>query len=270
MAVRFHVPRHLWRRIARLAAATGAAATATLLLASGAHATTINYVALGDSYSSGTGTRTYFDTTCQRSVYAYPELAAARIGANLTFDACGGATTDSVLSSQLGDLNAATNYVTISIGGNDAGFSNVIEKCALPWPYNCTSDIDNAVSFMQTTLPGKLDAVYNAISSDAPNAKVVVVGYPRLFNGSTCNLLARISATEEGQLNSAADTLAGVISARAAAHGFTYVDPRAAFASHEICASTEWLNGLSNPTSESYHPNTAGHVGYADLVTPQL
>ena len=32
------------------------------------------YVALGDSYSSGTGTRTYYDTGCQRSVYAYPYL----------------------------------------------------------------------------------------------------------------------------------------------------------------------------------------------------
>jgi lysophospholipase L1-like esterase len=272
MAVPFHVPRHLWRRIARLAAAAGAAATATLLLASGAHATTINYVALGDSYSSGVGTRTYISdgTSCQRSLAAYPELAASRIGATLTFDACSGATTTDVLNNQLVHLTSATNFVTISIGGNDAGFTNVITKCALPWPYNCTSDINNAIAFIQNTLPGRLDSVYSAIRSHAANAKVVVVGYPRLFNGATCNLLARISATEEGQLNNAADILAGVISARAAAHGFTFVDPRSAFSTHEICSSSEWLNGLSNPTSESYHPNTSGHVGYANLVTPQL
>jgi lysophospholipase L1-like esterase len=272
MAVPPPVPRHPWRRIARLGAAAGAAVTATLLLATGAHATTINYVALGDSYSSGVGTRTYISdgTSCQRSPSAYPELAAGRIGATLTFDACGGATTTDVLNNQLAHLTSATNFVTISIGGNDAGFTNVIQKCALPWPYNCTSDINNAVAFIQGTLPGRLDSVYGAIRGHAANAKVVVVGYPRLFNGQTCNLGARISATEEGQLNNAADILAGVISARAAAHGFTFVDPRTAFSTHEICASTEWLNGLSNPTSESYHPNVAGHVGYANLVTPQL
>jgi lysophospholipase L1-like esterase len=272
MAVPSLVPRHWWRRAARLAAATGAAVSATLLLATGAHAAAPNYVALGDSYSSGTGTRTYINdgTSCQRSLYAYPELAKSRIGATLSFDACAGAVTTDVLNNQLGHLTSATNFVTISIGGNDAGFANVITRCALPWPYNCTSDINNAIAFMQNTLPGRLDSVYTAIRAHAANAKVVVVGYPRLFNGSTCNLGARISATEEGQLNHAADVLAGVVSARAGAHSFAFVDPRSAFSAHEICSGSEWLNGLSNPTSESYHPNAAGHVGYADLVTPQL
>ncbi len=264
-------------RLARrftLGAALAATATAFTLLigAGGAQAATPSYVALGDSYSSGVGTRTYIDdgTSCQRSIYAYPELAAQRLGAALTFDACGGAKTADVLNNQLGHLSASTSLVTISIGGNDAGFSSVIEQCALPWPYNCTTDVNNAVSFIRNTLPGKLDSVYSAIRSRATNARVVVVGYPRLFNGQTCNAGARISTTEEGQLNDAADVLAGVVSARASAHGFSFVDPRSAFASHEICASTEWLNGLSNPIGESYHPNRNGHVGYANLVTPVL
>ncbi len=259
-----------WTLGATLAAT--AAALSMLIGASGAQAATPSYVALGDSYSSGVGTRTYIDdgTNCQRSIYAYPELAAQRLGATLTFDACGGAKTADVLNNQLGHLSASTSLVTISIGGNDAGFSSVIEQCALPWPYNCTSDVDNAVSFIRNTLPGKLDSVYSAIRSRATNARVVVVGYPRLFNGQTCNAGARISATEEGQLNNAADVLAGVVAARASAHGFSFVDPRSAFASHEICASTEWLNGLSDPIGESYHPNRTGHVGYADLVTPVL
>lgn len=261
------------RRGVALTLATAAAAALTVLLGgAAAHAAAPSYVALGDSYSSGVGTRTYIDdgTDCQRSLAAYPELVASQLGASLTFDACSGATTTDVLNSQLSHLNSSTAMVTISIGGNDAGFTDVITKCALPWPYDCTGDINNAVSFIQNTLPGKLDSVYSAISSHAPNAAVVVVGYPRLFNGATCNALARISSTEEGQLNDAADVLAGVISAQAAAHGFGFVDSRSAFSSHEICSSSEWLNGLSNPVTESYHPNTSGHQGYASMVAPAL
>lgn len=261
--------------LARGLAAGLAAGLATLivLLGSGtARAAAPGYVALGDSYSSGVGTRSYIDdgTDCQRSTYAYPELAADRLDAALHFDACSGATTDDVLANQLGHLSASTALVTISVGGNDAGFSSVITQCALPWPVNCTGDINDAVDYMHDTLPGQLDAVYSAISQHAPNARVVVVGYPRLFNGRTCNALARISATEEGQLNDAADVLAGVIGTRADAHGFDFVDPRSTFADHEVCADTEWINGLSDPVGESYHPNRAGQIGYTDLVTPAL
>src|SRR5437899_2456812 len=58
-----------------------------------------NYVALGDSYSSGTGTRDYsFDSTCQRGPYAYPALISVdRPNTTLTFKACSGAKTGDVL-----------------------------------------------------------------------------------------------------------------------------------------------------------------------------
>jgi lysophospholipase L1-like esterase len=231
-----------------------------------------SYVALGDSYSSGVGTRAYISdgTSCQRSLYAYPELDATRLGATLSFQACGAATTASVLSGQLGTLNASTTYVTISVGGNDAGFSSVLEQCAKPWPYTCTSQISTAQNFIRNTLPGRLDSVYSAIRAHAPNAWVVVVGYPRLFDGRTCNLLSRISTAEESSLNTTADLLATTIAGRAALHGFKYVDPRTAFTGHAICDSTEWINGLSDPVDESYHPNRAGQVGYANLVAPAL
>lgn len=57
-----------WRR---LSAFLVVAALAAIFAASAA---AIKYVALGDSYSSGTGTRTFYESTCQRSVYAYPYL----------------------------------------------------------------------------------------------------------------------------------------------------------------------------------------------------
>ena len=79
-----------------------------------AHAAGPAYVALGDSYSSGVGTRSYIDdgTECQRSTFAYPSLISAQRGYALDFRACSGATIPDVTNTQLGALNAATSYVT--------------------------------------------------------------------------------------------------------------------------------------------------------------
>ena len=261
-------PRLRWAGSTLLAAL---ALCAALLTASPAQAAALNYVALGDSYSSGVGTREYLaDDGCYRSRYAYPYKTAQDLGANLSFQACSGAKTGDVLANQLGTLSSSTNVVTISIGGNDAGFSSVITQCAKPWPYTCTKQINDANTFIRDTLPGKLDGVYDQIRSKAPNAKVIVVGYPRLFNGETCNALARISAGEQSSLNATADLLATTTKGRADAHGFTFVDPRGPFTGHAVCDDTEWLNGLSNPIIESYHPNRDGHVEYTSLVEPQM
>jgi lysophospholipase L1-like esterase len=230
----------------------------------------LNYVAQGDSYASGTGTREYYDSGCQRSNHSYAKQLAAQRGLSLNHVACSGARIPDVRANQLGALSAATNIVTISIGGNDAGFSSVITQCAKPWPYTCTTEIANARSFITNTLPGQLDSLYNDIRSRAPNAHVLVVGYPRLFNGEECNLGARISPTEQSDLNAVADLLATKTSTVATAHGFDFVDPRSAFQTHRICDDVEWLNGLSNPIGESYHPNQIGHDGFTNLINPRL
>ena len=76
---------------------------------------------------------------------------------------------------------------------------------------------------------------------------------------------------EEAGLNRAADLLARVVRREAAAHGFAFVDPRAAFAAHELCAADPWLTGLSTPLVESFHPNASGHAdGYAPPVYSAL
>ncbi|HWU91537.1 MAG TPA: SGNH/GDSL hydrolase family protein [Kofleriaceae bacterium] len=229
-----------------------------------------NYVALGDSYASGTGTREYYDSGCQRSIHSYAKQLAAQNGMNLSHVACSGARIPDVRANQLGALSATTNLVTISIGGNDAGFSNVITQCAKPWPWTCTGDITNARNFISNTLPGQLNTLYTEIQTRAPNAQVIVVGYPRLFNGQECNLGARISSGEQSDLNGVADLLATKISAAATAHGFDFVDARGPFQPHRICDAVEWLNGLSNPIGESYHPNRLGHDAFTDLISAKL
>lgn len=189
---------------------------------------------------------------------------------DLSHVACSGARIPDVRANQLGALSDLTDLVTISIGGNDAGFSSVITQCAKPWPWTCTTDISNARSFINNTLPGQLDTLYTEIGTRAPNAQVIVVGYPRLFNGEECNFFARISSSEQSALNSVADLLASKISAAATAHGFDFVDTRGPFDPHRVCDDVEWLNGLSDPIGESYHPNRLGHDALTDLVAARL
>ena len=239
-----------------------------------AHAATAQYVALGDSYSSGVGTRAYLNdgTSCQRSAYAFPSLIAAARGYALNLRACSGAKVSDVTNTQLSALTASTSYVTISVGGNDAGFSSVLTTCAQPWwASDCNGAISKANSYLNNTLPGSLATLYSAIRSKAPNAKVVVVGYPRLFNGEDCNAFTWFSPSEEASLNATADLLNSKLAAAAAARGFGFANPTNAFLGHSVCGNPEWLNGLSNPVSESYHPNRTGHAsGYTPLVSPLL
>jgi lysophospholipase L1-like esterase len=231
-----------------------------------------SYVALGDSYSSGTGTRTYISdgTSCYRSVYAYPSLDAAQLGLSLTFRACSGASVADVTNTQLSALSTSTGYVTISVGGNDAGFADVLTDCAMPgWMSNCNGAIDGAQYIINNVLPGRLSTLYSSIKSRAPNAKVIVVGYPRIFNGEDCNAGTWFSPTEESRLNYTADLLNAKTAAAASAKGFAFANPTSRFIGHAVCDDVEWINGLSWPVVESYHPNRSGHAsGYVPVTKP--
>lgn len=229
------------------------------------------YVALGDSYSSGTGTREYYDSGCQRSNHSFAKIIdVERANTEVALAACSGAKTGDVLANQVGSLSSSTRWASITIGGNDAGFSSVITECAKPgWASNCNGRIDTAQNYINNTLPGQLNGVYSNIKSRAPNATVVVLSYPRLFMGVDCNGGTFFSGSEMTRLNQTADMLRDRIRTAATAQGsrFAFRDAIPPFTGHAVCSSSEWLNGLSNPIGESYHPNRTGHrSGYAPLV----
>ncbi|MFM9447759.1 SGNH/GDSL hydrolase family protein [Streptomyces acidiscabies] len=251
-------------RIAVFVSTALLAATAALTGGAGsAQAATGGYVALGDSYSSGVGSGSYISSSgdCKRSTKAYPYLwNAAHSPSSFTFAACSGATTSDVLSSQLGGLGSSTGLVSISIGGNDAGFADVMTTCVLGSDSTCLGRINTAKAYVDSTLPGRLDSVYSAISSKAPNAHVVVLGYPRFYKlGATC---LGLSGTKRSAINGAADYIDAAIAKRAADHGFAFGDVRTTFAGHELCSGSSWLHSLEllNP-GESYHPTAAGQSG---------
>ena len=256
------------RTLATVALSVGLAAVPLVTAPTAAVAApSTDYVALGDSYSSGVGTDDYdLNASCQRSSLSYPALWAAQQGtASFTFAACAGATTASVRSSQLGGLSAATDLVTITVGGNDADFVGTVLACRLGTDAVCFSKLDAATAFIQNTLPARLDATYSDIRARAPNARLVVLGYPHLYRTGFC--LFEISDARRTRINAVADTLAGVIAQRVAAAGGTFLDGRGAFSGHEICSASPWLNGTTLPITDSYHPN---RPGYAQAYLPLL
>ena len=256
------------RKLLRLAVTAFVTVAVGVGLAPGAHASpSTDYVALGDSYSSGVGTGSYdLSVACGRSSRAYPALWAAQQGtASFTFAACSGATTSSLRSSQLGGLSAATDLVTVTIGGNDADFVGSILACRLGSDSDCFGKRDTASAFITGTLPGRLDATYADIRSRAPNARLVVLGYPRLYKTGFC--LFAISDERRRRINAVADTLATVTAQRAAAAGATFLDARTTYGGHEICSSSPYLNGPTWPITDSYHPNRSGYAsGYLPLL----
>ena len=136
---------------------------------------------------------------------------------------------------------------------------------------NCDGAINTAQAFINNTLPGRLNTLYASIKSRAPSAVVVVAGYPRIFKGEDCNAATLFSPSEETRLNQTADLLNAKLSAAAAAKGFGFANPTSRFIGHAVCDDVEWINGLSNPISESYHPNRSGQSsGYKPLVSPLL
>ncbi len=230
-------------------------------------------VALGDSYAAGVGSRIYYadSGTCYRSPASYPVTIATGAGLALDFRACSGAAVADVRSTQTRALSPSTRYVTVTVGGNDVSFAPVLTECAKPsWWGNCNGRINDALQILRTQLPARLAGLYAEIRTRAPQATVVVTGYPLLFNGQDCNLLTFFSPAEEQRLNDATNELDALIQSQATAAGFTFADPRPAFAGHAVCDRPEYLNGASYPIINSYHPNSSGHAAYAAVVQPAL
>ncbi|MGW0562092.1 SGNH/GDSL hydrolase family protein [Streptomyces sp. NPDC003016] len=255
-------------RIAAFSSSLLLAAALALTGASAAHAAeqaqSPDYVALGDSYSSGVGAGSYDSASgaCKRSTRAYPALWAASYSpSTFAFTACSGARTGDVTTGQLGPLNASTDLVSLTVGGNDAGFADVMTTCVLQSDSACLARIAEARAYVDTTLPGKLDSVYSAIRAKATAAHVVVLGYPRFYKLSG-NCIAGLTERERAAINDASDHLNAATAKRAADHGYTFAQVTEAFTGHEICSSAPWLHSVKwTNIGDSYHPTAAGQSG---------
>ena len=231
-------------------------------------ASSVHYVALGDSYSSGVGTGTE-SGSCGRSSQAYgPLWAAANSPASFTFVACSGAKVSDVISSQLSSLSSSTTLISITIGGNDAGFSTIMETCVLGTDSQCESAVSKGESYANNTLPGTLKTMFADIRAHAPSAKVVLLDYPDFYDLSVPVCIG-LDSTKHKTLDAGINDIDGVLKTAAANDGATFADVRSQFSGHELCDGAGWLHSVDwSNIGESYHPTATGQKdGYLPVFS---
>ena len=227
-----------------------------------------SYDVLGDSYASGYGVPPY-SSTCGRSASAYGVLVDGRARLDLDdFVACAGATTASLVAGgQLAALDADTDLVLLSIGGNDIGWSDAVRACLGGTDAQCAGATALVRQRVTTQLPGLLDALHARVAAAAPGARVIVTGYPRLFSPKRGGYLGASPAEQEA-LNAGADLLNAVVAAAADRAGADFVDVTSRFVGHGVNSPEPWLLGATDPGA--FHPNAAGYDAYAAAVTSAI
>jgi lysophospholipase L1-like esterase len=263
-----------------LAGLATTAAAIIVPLTAGAAEGGSDYVALGDSYSAGTGASPYLSNSativpvdtlniinppasvahsnnCQRSEKSYAALLAKDNGGpngflgSFTFAACAGAVTQDVINRQLAAVNDQTDVITLTIGGNDIKFADAMKECVKPnilLP-DCQGHLEESLKLLETELPGRLQPTYNAILNAAPNlSTLVVVGYPRLFDlQGQCTLMEDIFnpiPDVRAVMNDAADQLNQTIRDAVTAVGdpkVRFLNPEPAFEGKGICGPDPFL-----------------------------
>lgn len=257
-----------------LTATLGAVSTPAQAAPLPAQVTAQRYDALGDSFAAGVGLPSKSDgasAECGRSNVSYPELLnGLPTLKKMDFVACTGATVATVLSDQLPAVDASTRTVTLTIGGNDVGFSGL----------TCLSDNTCDLGQIQAvagagiarlggTGPASLGVLLAAIHTKAPLADVFVTGYPELFGGSAKVFGTRTSCPVPstsrelvnqltGQLNSVIGAV--VAEARGAGMKVTFVSVTKTFDGHGVCDSKAPF------ISTVLHPNVLGQAAYASVL----
>ena len=251
------------------------------------------YVALGDSYSAGplVPPQQGVPAGCLRSGSNFPSVVAAGIGAAEFVDvSCSGATTDDFTAAQgvalgsnppqLDALTGAEDLVTLTIGGNDVGFADIIQRCALTSPTNlfgaaCRASYGTTLDERIAVAGEKVATALAAIAERSPDATVALVGYPALLpdEGPGCFPVVPFSAGDVAWLRGIEKDLNATLEARAAAAGVTYVDTYTPTIGHDMCQlpGTKWIEGLL-PTAPAapVHPNALGMQAMGAAVLDAL
>jgi len=269
---------------------------------------TFNYVAMGDSFSSGEGVEPFETGTanpgvneCHRSALAYPRLLAQAPGSMLDlgdnrFVACSGATTSSITlgyngeGAQIDKLSSDTDLVTLSIGGNNMPFVDLATACVTPGLESCDETAyQNALAgIVNNVIPRveyALTTLRDHLTTLGSNAKVIVVGYPQLvpetwvYGATACGWL---QSQELPAIRTVTSNLNTAIKNEVDAIGgsFTFLsatEQGSPFQGHELCRSPsdttpEYFNNfdLLTPLSYNLHPNNLGQEAYAQLVNNYL
>jgi lysophospholipase L1-like esterase len=178
---------------------------------------------------------------------------------------------------QFDALSASTRTVTVQIGGNDIGFTEIIENCATASPFGhpcqdkyVVNGHDTIADRIAATAP-KLAAVLQGIHARAPQARVFVVNYAAILpeTGRGCWPTVPLAWADVPYLRGVETGLNAMLAQQAAANGATLVDDYTASIGHDACkpSSTKWVEPLI-PTHAAapFHPNARGEAGIAKVV----
>jgi lysophospholipase L1-like esterase len=254
----------------------------------------------GDSYAAGplVPIPTGEPAGCLRSNQNYPSVVAHELGVADFHDvSCSGATTEDITGPQsvplgtnppqLDALAPDTQLVTISIGGNDIGFGDIVTECAKRSPLQPTGSAckdhytaggaDELAQRIDEAAP-KVARVLRAIHERSPDARVLLVGYPAILpdEGPGCFPVVPFSPGDVEYLRGVEKELNAMLADEAARAGVGFVDTYTPSIGHDACQppGTKWVEGLV-PTAPAapVHPNALGmrEIGgiVADAVAEQ-
>lgn len=235
------------------------------------------YVALGDSYTAGylTGELDPASGGCLRSLDNYPHRIARALDLELTDVSCGGATTENVTAAQqpsrgdavppqLDAVGEDTALVTIGLGGNDFNvFGVLVVNCVLAGQQDRTGSpcadlvAENPESLDNIgTIRDRLVDVVTAVRDRAPDARILLVGYPQTFPATTGCAQLPLAAGDVPFAYDALVSLNSAVSSAARKSGAAYVDVWTASEGHDICSADPWIAGAVPPRPDGapYHP----------------
>jgi hypothetical protein len=258
-----------------------------------ASASAANWAGLGDSYAAGPliPNQQLNPLGCLRSDHNFAHLAAAALGRSLADASCSGAKTDDMTAPQdvtggsnppqLNAVTTDTQIVTLQVGGNDIGFTSILQNCATanPFAHPCRDKYvvnghDTLADKIAATAP-KVAAVLQGIHARSPGARVFVVNYAAILpeTGSGCWPQVPIAFSDVPYLRSVERNLNAMLAQQAAGNGAQIVDDYTASIGRDACrsASTRWVEPLVPANAAApFHPNARGEAGIAAVVVKAL
>lgn len=249
---------------------------------------TINYVALGDSYSAGpliAPAAKRQPVLCGRSQANYAGYLAAYLRVRSLADvACSGATTADLYASQsvrmglpqnrgtetapqLDSVTAKTDLVTIGLGGNDFQLFQNVLKALL-------GKGDISTKFRQAdAIQANIEKAIDAIHERAPHARVIVVGYLRVLpENGVCPALP-VTLVKIKQADAIQRKINASLATAARTKDATFIDSYALSSGHDMCSGAQaWVNGLNTDLlkAAAFHPFRAGMNAVAQQIYRQM
>ncbi len=243
----------------------------------------------GHLVAAARGVSAYTDVTC--SAAKIKDITGAQSEAGATIN-----------DPQINAVNADTTLITLGIGGNDLGTSSlgiaeVIVTCvggsvvnpggtpckdvyehghwvwswdtlSWTWQYG-TDDLKARIAGAAPALAATLQQIH----AKAPNAKVLLVGYPSVLpaDGARCAGRQPVTPGDVTYLHGILDQLNGMLATTAAANNAAFVDTETPTRGHDACSDDPWIEGLL-PTSPAapFHPNATGEQAMANAVLGTL